>query len=208
MLFTLVAGVTTIATFDVYHEVLIHPDQISAKFENWFLALLAAVTFAVATLGINVVANFVSPAFDFANVFPQRIDFRRGGYIAALIALVLYPFAPWEGSAAAFVGAIGATMGPLLGVILVDYYLVARGDVDVNALYREQGEYRYQGGFNVRAFIAAGVGAVFSSILPNFTSVLPAWWGTYGWFFGVAISGVTYFVLMALRARPTAQPAT
>ena len=54
-----------------------------------FLALLAALTFAVATLGINVVANFVSPAFDFANVFPRTIDFKKGGYIAALIALVL-----------------------------------------------------------------------------------------------------------------------
>src|SRR5262249_25982430 len=40
ILFTLVAGVTTIAAFHVYNEVLLHPDQISAKFENWFLALL------------------------------------------------------------------------------------------------------------------------------------------------------------------------
>ncbi|TGV76499.1 nitrate reductase, partial [Mesorhizobium sp. M2D.F.Ca.ET.145.01.1.1] len=99
----LVAGVTTIAAYDVYHEVLLHPDQISAKFDSWFLAALAALTFAVATLGINVVANFVSPAFDFSNVFPRQIDFKKGGYIAALIALVLYPFAPWEGSAASFV---------------------------------------------------------------------------------------------------------
>jgi len=174
VLFTLVAGITTIAAFKVYGEVMLHPEQISAKFDSWFLALLAALTFAVATLGINVVANFVSPAFDFANVFPQSIDFRKGGYIAAVIALILYPFAPWEGNAAAFVGGIGATMGPLFGVIMVDYYLVAKGAINVGALYREHGEYRYQGGFNVRAFVAAGLGALFSSILPNFSSVLPA----------------------------------
>src|SRR5882672_1740310 len=109
--FSLVAGITTIAAFKVYGEVLLHPEQISAKFESWFLALVAALTFAVATLGINVVANFVSPAFDFSNVFPKKINFKRGGYIAAGIALVLYPFAPWEGNAASFVNAIGATMG-------------------------------------------------------------------------------------------------
>jgi NCS1 family nucleobase:cation symporter-1 len=79
ILFSLVAGVTTIAAYDVYHEVLLHPDQISAKFDSWFLAALAALTFAVATLGINVVANFVSPAFDFSNVFPRQIDFKKGG---------------------------------------------------------------------------------------------------------------------------------
>ena len=91
VLFSLVAGITTIAAFKVYGEVLIHPEQISAKFDSWFLALLAALTFAVATLGINVVANFVSPAFDFSNVFPRVIDFKKGGYIAAVIALILYP---------------------------------------------------------------------------------------------------------------------
>jgi len=205
VLFSLVAGVTTLAAFKVYGEVLLHPEQISAKFDSWFLAAIAALTFAVATLGINVVANFVSPAFDFANVFPRKISFKTGGYIAAGIALVLYPFAPWEGNAATFVGAIGATMGPLLGIILVDYYLIAKGEVQVEALYDENGIYRYQGGWNVNALIATAIGALFSSILPNFTHVLPGWWGVYGWFFGVAIGGGTYWVLS--KAMPRSMPA-
>ena len=195
ILFTLVAGVTTTAAYVVYGEVLIHPDQISAKFSSWFLALLAAVTFAVATLGINVVANFVSPAFDFSNVFPRLIDFKKGGYIAALIALVLYPFAPWQGSAASFVGLIGATMGPIFGIMMVDYYLIRRGVIEVEALYREDGQYRYQGGWNPAAVIAFVVGALFSSVLPNIGGVLPAWWSVYGWFFGVAIGGGVYYVV-------------
>jgi NCS1 family nucleobase:cation symporter-1 len=200
ILFSLVAGVTTIAAYQVYGEVLLHPDQISAKFDSWFLALLAALTFAVATLGINVVANFVSPAFDFSNVFPRYIDFKKGGYIAALIALVLYPFAPWEGNAASFVGAIGATMGPIFGVMMVDYYLIAKGRVNVPALYQENGEYRFTGGWNWAAIIAAIIGALFSSILPNFTSLLPEWWGVYGWFFGVGIAGVVYYALRSVMA--------
>ena len=125
--FSLVAGITTTAAYTVYGEVLLHPDQISAKFDNWFLALLAALTFAVATLGINVVANFVSPAFDFANVFPKKINFKKGGYIAAGIALVLYPLAPWQTGAAQFVNFIGATMGPVFGIMMVDYYLIRKG---------------------------------------------------------------------------------
>jgi len=204
VLFSLVAGITTLAAYKVYGEVLLHPEQISAKFDSWFLAAVAALTFAVATLGINVVANFVSPAFDFANVFPRRISFKTGGYIAAGIALVLYPFAPWEGNAATFVGAIGATMGPLLGIILVDYYLIAKGNVQVEALYDENGIYRYQGGWNVNALIATAIGGLFSSILPNFTHVLPGWWGVYGWFFGVAIGGITYWVLTKAMRRPMA----
>jgi nucleobase:cation symporter-1, NCS1 family len=151
------------------------------------------------------VANFVSAAFDISNVFPKQISFKKGGWIAALIALVLYPFAPWEGNAAQFVNGIGATMGPLLGIILVDYYLVAKGSINVAALYDEQGEYRYEGGWNLNAIVATGIGALFSTVLPNFTSVLPAWWGTYGWFFGVAIGGGVYLLLAT--ARPRAMPA-
>jgi NCS1 family nucleobase:cation symporter-1 len=146
-------------------------------------------------LGINVVANFVSPAFDFANIFPRQIDFKKGGYIAAAIALVLYPWAPWNTGAAAFVNFIGSTMGPIFGIMMVDYYMIRQGKLDVNALYQENGEFKFEGGFHTKAFIALAVGMVFSSILPTFTTVLPAWWGTYGWFFGVAIGGAVYYAL-------------
>jgi len=193
--FCLVAGVTTTAAFTVYGEVLLHPEAISAKFDSWFLALLAALTFAVATLGINVVANFVSPAFDFSNVFPRQISFKGGGYIAALIALVLYPFAPWETGAAHFVNFIGSTMGPIFGIMMVDYYLIRKGELNVSDLYQENGEFRFQNGWHTNAFVAFIIGSLFSSVLPTFTSILPEWWGTYGWFFGVGIGGVVYYVL-------------
>ena len=199
--FSLVAGVTTIAAFKVYGEVLLHPEQISAKFDSWVLALIAALTFAVATLGINVVANFVSAAFDISNTFPKQISFKKGGFIAAGIALVLYPFAPWEGNAAQFVNAIGSTMGPLLGIILVDYYIIAKGNYNIQALYQEHGEYRYEGGWNINALVATGIGAIFSTLLPTFTNLLPAWWNTYGWFFGVLIGGASYYVMTMLRPR-------
>ncbi|WP_127900461.1 NCS1 family nucleobase:cation symporter-1 [Solirhodobacter olei] len=198
--FCLVAGVTTTAGYSVYHEVLIHPDQISSKFSSLFLATLAALTFAVATLGINVVANFVSPAFDFANVFPSKIDFKKGGYIAAAIALLLYPIAPWETGAAHFVNFIGSAMGPVFGIMMVDYYLIRKGRIDVAALYQEDGEFRFDGGWHGRAFVALVIGMIFSSILPFFTDLLPSWWGTYGWFFGVGIAGVAYYALRAGRA--------
>jgi NCS1 family nucleobase:cation symporter-1 len=198
-----VAGITTTAAYTVYGEVL-HPDQISAKFDSWFLALLAALTFAIATLGINVVANFVSPAFDFANVFPKRINFKRGGYIAAAIALVLYPWAPWQTGAAQFVNFIGATMGPVFGIMMVDYYLIRKGVLDVSALYQENGEFRFQNGWHVKAFIAFFVGMIFSSILPTFTTILPSWWGVYGWFFGVAIAGAIYYALRVNAASAAA----
>jgi NCS1 family nucleobase:cation symporter-1 len=84
---------------------------------------------------------------------------------------------------------------------MVDYYLIRKGMIDVNALYQENGQYRFQGGWNVAAFVAAGIGAIFSSILPNFTDVLPVWWGVYGWFFGVGIAAVAYYVICTVAPK-------
>ncbi|MFD7450554.1 NCS1 family nucleobase:cation symporter-1 [Kitasatospora sp. NPDC059827] len=201
VLFSFVAALTTAAAGKVYGQVILEPAKISARFDSVFLVLLAALTFAVATLGINVVANFVSPAFDFANVAPKYVDFRRWGLIAAGISLLLYPLHPWD-SAPSFVNAIGATMGPIFGVVIVDYYLIRRARVDVPALYREDGEFRFQGGWNVRAFAAAAVGAVFSSLLPVYG---PAGYGAalgpYTWFIGVGVAGVLYFAVSGGRSR-------
>jgi NCS1 family nucleobase:cation symporter-1 len=93
-------------------------------------------------------------------------------------------------------------MGPVFGVILVDYYLIRNGEIDVPELYREEGAYRYTNGWNSNAVAAAAVGAVFSSVLPNFTNLLPSWWGVYGWFFGVAIGGAVYYALVKARGAP------
>ena len=53
----------------------------------------------------------------------------------------------------------------------------------------------------MNALIATGLGALFSSVLPNMTNLLPSWWGTYGWFFGVAIGGTVYYALSMVRPR-------
>jgi nucleobase:cation symporter-1, NCS1 family len=112
---------------------------------------------------------------------------------------VLYPWAPWNGSAASFVNFIGGTMGPIFGIMMVDYYLIRKGVIDVNALYQENGEFKFQNGWHGNALIAFAIGMLVSSVLP-LTSFVPSWWGTYGWFIGVAVGGGVYYVLRSMVA--------
>jgi NCS1 family nucleobase:cation symporter-1 len=114
---------------------------------------------------------------------------------------VLYQLAPCLTGAAQFVNFIVASLGPVFWIMMVDYYLIRKGVVDVPALYREDGEFRFQNGWHAKAFVAFVVGAIFSSVLPTFTDLLPAWWKIYGWFFGVAIGGGVYYALRAGAAR-------
>ena len=49
-------------------------------------------TAVVATLAVNIAANVVSPANDFANAFPRAISFKTGGLITGILGIVIMPW--------------------------------------------------------------------------------------------------------------------
>jgi NCS1 family nucleobase:cation symporter-1 len=193
--FSVVSVLVTAGTFAVYGEYITDPVEVVGRIDNVVVLLLGAVTFAVATVGINVVANFVSPAYDLANVAPRHIDFKRGGLISAVIALVITPWNLYNSPdiVNTFLGGLGALLGPLFGVIMIDYYFLRRQRVDVEDLFREQGRYTYRGGWNplaVTAFIVGSVPATVVALTPGL-----AMWSPFSWFIGAAISAVAYWAL-------------
>ena len=96
--------------------------------------VLGALTFMIATVGINIVANFVSPAFDFSNVNPQKISWRMGGMIAAVGSVLLTPWNLYSSPEVIHytLDTLGAFIGPLYGVLIADYYLVKKQRVVVD----------------------------------------------------------------------------
>jgi NCS1 family nucleobase:cation symporter-1 len=207
--FSLVTVVVTAGSVAVFGEAITDPVEIVAQIPNTLVLIIGAVTFAVATIGINIVANFVSPAYDLANALPKYIDFKRGGLISALLALLVTPWNIYNSPVAVnyFLGGLGAFLGPLFGIIIVDYYLVKREQVDVEALYRE-GEtspYWYEGGINRHAVwvfvISAAVAAVIA-LVPAFSTLAP-----FSWFVGAGLSGALYWATARRQERAPAEAA-
>lgn len=194
--FTVVSVLVTAGTKEIYGEYISDPVKVVGRIDNTFALLLGALTFAIATLGINVVANFVSPAYDLANVAPGKIDFKKGGLISAIIALFLFPwmFAGSDSSFQKFIIMLGAFLGPLFGVIMTDYFKLRKQQVVVPDLYHEQGHYSYGGrGWNPKAMTAALCGvvpAILVTQLPAFAIV-----ADFAWFLGAGIASVVYFVI-------------
>lgn len=193
--FSVVSVVVTAGTFKVYGEHIYDPVEIVGRIDSIWALLLGAVTFAVATLGINVVANFVSPAYDLANVWPAKIDFRRGGLIAAMIALVITPWNLFNSPVVInlFLGGLGALLGPLFGIIMVDYYVLRRQHVLVPDLFVEQGFYTYTGGWNRKAdlsFVVSAVPAVIVALVPVFAAL-----SAFSWFIGAALAAAVHYVI-------------
>ncbi|AFU00682.1 NCS1 family nucleobase:cation symporter-1 [Nocardia brasiliensis] len=200
LVFALLVVITASLTVPVYGELITDPVATVARIDSTFAIVLGAVTFAVATIGINIVANFISPAFDFSHVHPQRISWRAGGMIAAVGSVLITPWNLYNNPEVIHytLEVLGAFIGPLFGVLIADYYLVRKQHVVVDDLFSmaESGRYWYRGGYNPAAVLATVVGAL-AAVLPvlagDVTGMSTA--AQYSWFIGCGLGFAVYYVL-------------
>ena len=166
--------------------------------------LPGAFTFMVATIGINIVANFVSPAFDFSNVAPSRISWRTGGMIAAIGSVFITPWNIYNNPEVIHytLDILGSFIGPLFGILICDFYLVQKQKIHVPDLYTMSptGRYWYQSGYNRLAVVTM----IPAAIVPILCVVVPGLGGlaNFTWFIGMGIAFVLYSTLNRQRSAP------
>jgi NCS1 family nucleobase:cation symporter-1 len=202
--FSAMGVVITSATAIIYHEEIWEPVPLIAKFDSVLVVVIAMFTVVVATLSVNIAANVVSPANDFANAFPRFINFRRGGLITGLVGIAMMPWKLLEDPTRYIngwlVGLSGGT-GSIAGVLIADYWLIKRRELALADLYLPDGAYA---GWNWRGIAATAAGCIaawIGLVVPQLASLY-----SYGWFLGFAVSGTIYFALSP-RAVPAAAPA-
>ncbi|UUP18971.1 NCS1 family nucleobase:cation symporter-1 [Nitratireductor thuwali] len=197
--FSFIALFVTAGTVVLFGEKLVNPADIVERVDNVLLTLIAAVTFFAATVGINLVANFIPPAYDIANLNPEKISARMGGVITAVIAFFIG--ALWMPvisniGITGFVDTLGAFLAPLYGILVADYYFVRRGAVSVDDMFSSdpEGAYFYGNGWNQKALIAFVLAAVFS-VATVWVPALSQLSG-YGWVIGAILGGALHTGLM------------
>lgn len=201
ILFSALALLTTAGAAVVYGEAIINPTEIVERTDSVLLGIIAAITFFAATVGINLVANFIPAVNGIANLAPSKISFRTAGMITSGFALVIGGF--WTSfisnfGIAGFVNTLGATLAPIYGIMIVDYYLHRKGLLERDELYAERsGRYFYGNGWNDPALIAFGIAAVFS-VATVWVPALQALSG-YAWMMGAALGAGIYHKLAANR---------
>lgn len=203
-LFSFIGVAVTSATVVIYGKTIWDPTELVTRFKHPAVLIFALAALGIATLATNIAANVVSPANDFANLWPRKISFRRGGYITAVIGILIQP---WrlvsDPSGYIFTWLVGysALLGPIGGILICDYYLIRRTRLDLVKLYQKDGPYWYDGGWNWKALVALVLG-----ILPNLPGFLgtinvmkvPQIWMTLykpAWFVGFGISFAVYALL-------------
>lgn len=207
-MFAFIGVVVTSATMIIYKETIWDPVTLAGKFDNKILVSIAMIAVAISTLATNIAANIVSPANDFANLSPKKISFKTGGLITGILGVLIFPWklvADPTGYIFTWLVGYSSLLGPVGGIMIVDYYFVRKQHLKVKDLYNHKGQYSYRNGFNSKAIIALLLG-----ILPNIPGFLltikvisadafPEWVShlyNYAWFVGFFVSGILYLLMM------------
>jgi NCS1 family nucleobase:cation symporter-1 len=209
-LLAMLAVIVTSGTVVIYGKALWDPVDMASRMSGAGV-LIALIILLIDTVSVNLAANLVGPAYDFAALKPSLITYKIGGYITASVAIVLMPWKILESTQGyIFTWLIGysALLGPVAGILIVDYYLIRHTQLEVSELYVANGKYSYGNGWNRAAIVAFVLGVILN--IPGFLhaafpGAVPHVGGffetvyTYAWFVGLAVAAVVYRAMMSVE---------
>jgi len=190
----------TSATTIIYGQAIWDPVQLVARFSSPLIVAVSMFTVVVATIAVNIAANVVSPANDFANAFPRFIGFKTGALLTGILGILIQPWrllADPSGYIFTWLLGYSGGLGSIAGVLVADYWLVRRRELKLEDLYLVGGAYR---GWNGRAIFATALGCALAWAGLVIPALKPLY--DYAWFVGFFAAGATHLTL-ASRARTT-----
>ena len=207
-LFAFIGVAVTAATIVIFGEAIWDPVVLVSRIGGAGLIIFAALIVLAAQVTTNMAANVVSPSNDFSNLSPKRISYVRGGLITAVIGILMMPWKLYSDAASyIFTWLIGysSLMGALGGILIADYWVLRRQQLNVGDLFREQGAYTYDRGYNWRAVAALALSIL--PVIPGFLRAATTPGGrvaepnvfdhlySYAWFLTFGLSFVLYLVM-------------
>ena len=199
-LFAGLGVILTAASFELVGETVSDPINLIGRIESPFWVVLAMLVIILATISTNTAANIVSPTNVFQNVAPRLINENKGVILTGIIGIALMSWEllkklGWietevslEGLYSNWLIGYSSLLGPIAGIMVVDYFLVKNQQYDLLALYQDGAGYP---AWNKAGFIAFLV-PVGLTVIAITTDVL-GWFYTYGWFTGSILGGLIYY---------------
>ena len=208
-LLSVISVVVTSATVVIYGKAIWDPIDLTSRMTGVGVGI-ALIILTLDTMCCNLAANLVGPAYDFSSLWPKGISYKTGGLITATIAIVMMPWkilATTQGYIFTWLVGYSALLGPVAGIMMVDYFLVRGTKLDHAELFDENGEYAYTGGWNIAAVVALLIGVLpnlpgflntaFPAAFPNVPDAFKSLY-TYAWFVGLVLAALVYGVWMKL----------
>jgi NCS1 family nucleobase:cation symporter-1 len=200
--FAALGVVLTAASTTLVGETISDPINLIGKIDSPFWVIIAMIMIIIATLSTNTAANIVSPTNDFQNMAPAKINQTRGVMITGAIGVLLMS---WElfkklgviesdvSVEAMYTGWLlgySSLLGPIAGIMIVDYFVVKDQRLNLAELYVTDGEYAGINMAGMTAFAIPVALTVFSIITGSLS-----WFYQYGWFTGSILGAAIYFFI-------------
>jgi len=164
---------------------------------GWAIPALIIVLFSTFT---TTFLDIYSTAISGLNIFPklgERIGIWVGGILGIIVAIIFPALLDYEH----FLLFIGAMFCPLFGIVLVDYFLLRKGVIDLEDLYKKDGKYWFSKGINPLAMIAWAIGfAIYLGFSPMLMEKVLQIKAAFPWPLGsslpsMIIAGLIYWFL-------------
>ncbi len=199
-LFSGLGVLLTSASMDLVGETISDPINLIGHIDNTVWVVLSMLMIILATISTNTAANIVSPTNSFQNIAPKYISEAKGVIVTGIIGILLMSWEllkrlGWiesdvslESLYSNWLIGYSSLLGPIAGIMIVDYFLVKQQHYELPDLYRDGGIYP---AWNTAGFIAFLV-PVGLTVIAITTGRL-GWFYDYGWFTGSALGGILYY---------------
>ncbi|MEL7186302.1 MAG: NCS1 family nucleobase:cation symporter-1 [Pseudomonadota bacterium] len=200
LLFSGLGVVLTAASLELVGKTVADPISLIGLIDSPFWVVLAMAMIILATISTNTAANIVSPTNVFQNIAPKYINENRGVIITGVIGIALMAWEllkklGWiesdvslESLYSNWLLGYSSLLGPIAGIMVVDYFLVKNQEYDLLSLYKDGGTYP---AWSLPGFIAFLVPVAFTIIA--ITTGKMSWFYDYGWFTGSILGGLIYY---------------
>ncbi len=151
--------------------------------DNSYITVAVSSFIVLGAIAVNMVANIIPPAYVISLL--TKVKYKSAVTITGLLAIASFPWILVQDSSAKGLGLFiliySAFLGPIVAILLVEYYLLRRQQVDINELYNKNGQFA---GFNKAAILAMFIGSAAA-----FCEV------SLSWLIGFFVGGLSYISL-------------
>jgi NCS1 family nucleobase:cation symporter-1 len=152
--------------------------------DNPYITIFVSAFIVLGVIAVNMVANIIPPTYVITLL--TKMKYKAAVTVTGLLALCSFPWVLVQDSSAKGLGMFiliySAFLGPIVSILLIEYYILRKQKVNVEDLYEEDGPFA---GYNPCAMIALviGAGAAFMKV-------------ELAWIIGVVVAGIAYILLM------------
>ncbi|PJN87747.1 NCS1 family transporter [Bacillus sp. mrc49] len=154
--------------------------------DNPYITVGVSAFIVIGAIAVNMVANIIPPTYVITLL--TKMKYKPAVIVTGLLASCSFPWVLVQDSSAKGLGMFiliySAFLGPIVSILLVEYYILRKQKMKVADLYKEDGPFA---GYNPCALLAMliGAGAAFLKV-------------ELAWIIGVVVGGIAYILLMKL----------